>query len=66
MRGIVLVAALSCSAARVSIGMAVRARVEVVKSLWRRSGAMRNDIVTDSNLRTMDRLIYGDGFVSCE
>lgn len=37
----------SCEAAACSSGNAERARVDVVNSLWRSSGAMRNDIVAD-------------------
>jgi hypothetical protein len=39
--------AVSCAAATLSKGMAVRARDEVVKSRWRSSGAIRNDMMAD-------------------
>jgi hypothetical protein len=49
--GTALAVAVSCAAAVCSIGMAVPTRDDVAKSLWRRSGAMRDDISADDENR---------------
>jgi hypothetical protein len=45
MLGTALGVAVSCAAAILSKGIAVRARDDVVKSRWRRSGAIRKDML---------------------
>jgi hypothetical protein len=68
MLGTALGVAVSCAAATLSKGMAVRARDEVVKSRWRSSGAIRNDMMADeaivlgSNFAFGLVIVAGDGW----